>query len=263
TTLSRKLIILLNRERMKRSLRFPGPLARNGTGSSDPPAEEAIRQANRKLNPLDSVTRHDILNQITALQGYLPLMQETGADPKILEYLKRQEEIVTTIRQQIGFTKGCQEIGVNAPRWQEVEPVVSKAVGSSQFTQISVSMSAKGLELYADPLVENVFFIIADNALKHGHHVGEIRIRYEIRDQHLVVIIEDDGDGVKDTENEAIFRFGYDRHTGFCLACARFFLSMTGLTVRKTGSFGPGASFGITGPPGAFRFSEKEHDPAP
>ena len=34
-------------------------------------AEEALRQVNRKLNLLSSLTRHDILNKVSVLLGYL------------------------------------------------------------------------------------------------------------------------------------------------------------------------------------------------
>ena len=34
-------------------------------------AEEALKQANTKLNLLSSITRHDIRNQIFALKAYL------------------------------------------------------------------------------------------------------------------------------------------------------------------------------------------------
>ena len=37
-------------------------------------AEEALRRANRKLNLLSSITRHDINNQTVALKGHLALL---------------------------------------------------------------------------------------------------------------------------------------------------------------------------------------------
>jgi len=43
--------------------------------------ENALRQANRKLNLLSTITRHDINNQLTVLIGYLHLFDKGGHDP--------------------------------------------------------------------------------------------------------------------------------------------------------------------------------------
>ncbi|WP_409340162.1 hypothetical protein ACKUB1_12330 [Methanospirillum stamsii] len=45
--------------------------------------KEAFQTANKKLNLLSSITRHDILNHLTALLGYLELSQDMTTDPEI------------------------------------------------------------------------------------------------------------------------------------------------------------------------------------
>ena len=42
---------------------------------------EALRNANKKLNLLSSITRHDINNQLTVMDGYVTLMEEVSQDP--------------------------------------------------------------------------------------------------------------------------------------------------------------------------------------
>jgi two-component system sensor histidine kinase/response regulator len=41
--------------------------------------EEALTQANKKLNLLSSITRHDITNQLTVLQGYLIILEKKSS----------------------------------------------------------------------------------------------------------------------------------------------------------------------------------------
>ncbi len=55
-------------------------------------AENALFIANKKLNLLGSVTRHDILNNLTVLLGYLSIIRNKNIDPAIEEYLKRSSE---------------------------------------------------------------------------------------------------------------------------------------------------------------------------
>ena len=70
--------------------------------------ESAIQLANRKLNTLSSITRHDILNQITAIVMYLSLAEETVTDPGVVEQLKKIEQVTDLIQKQIRFTRDYQ-----------------------------------------------------------------------------------------------------------------------------------------------------------
>ena len=65
----------------------------------------SLTQTNKKLNLLSRITRHDILNQLTALAGYLELIREESGDPKIQKYIDVEKRITETIRRQIQFTK--------------------------------------------------------------------------------------------------------------------------------------------------------------
>ena len=76
--------------------------------------EAAIQLANRKLNTLSSITRHDILNQITAIVMYLSLAEETVTDPGVIGQLHKIEQITDLIQKQIRFTRDYQNIGENA-----------------------------------------------------------------------------------------------------------------------------------------------------
>ena len=71
--------------------------------------------ANRKLNLLNNVTRHDILNQLTALIGYLEISREDIQDPRVLTYVTKEEQAANAIRNQILFTRDYQNIGVYSP----------------------------------------------------------------------------------------------------------------------------------------------------
>ena len=89
--------------------------------------EEALALACQKMNLLSSITRHDILNQLTVLSGYLALSEEFTSDEKLLGFIKKEEIATERINQQIAFTKEYQDIGVHAPQWQNVHDVVINA----------------------------------------------------------------------------------------------------------------------------------------
>jgi len=229
--------------------------------------EEALLQANRKLRLLSSVTRHDILNQLTVLHGYLELSGDLVTDPVLAGYIEHEIKAANAIREQILFTRDYQEIGVHAPQWQDVAGVWRQAialVGSSSrvsadpsttLPAFTTEVTCEGLSIYADPLLEKVFFNLIDNTRKHGGHVTKIRLSCTVSPSGLTIICEDDGTGIPALEKERIFERGFGKDTGLGLFLSREILSITGFSIKETGEEGKGARFEILVPQGSFRNS--------
>jgi PAS domain S-box-containing protein len=219
-------------------------------------AEEALFAANRKLNLLSSVTRHDVLNQLNVLAGYLGLVRDHVSDVDTAALLSRAMDSTWTIRKLIAFTKDYQEIGVHSPRWQEVAPTVAGAASPLDLERIALEVDVGSLQVYADPLLEKVFYALLDNALRHGERIDRIRISPRPEGKDLVIVVEDNGVGVPPGEKDRIFSRGTGRNTGYGLFISREILSITGLSLVETGTFGEGARFEIRVPEGAFRFGK-------
>ncbi|KUK63074.1 MAG: Multi-sensor signal transduction histidine kinase [Methanoculleus marisnigri] len=77
--------------------------------------QAALIAANRKMHLLSSITRHDILNQLTVLQGYLGLTRDQVTDSVLLGYLDRQQEAIGFVSRQIAFTRDYQGPGGPGP----------------------------------------------------------------------------------------------------------------------------------------------------
>ncbi|MDD4136297.1 MAG: PAS domain S-box protein [Methanoregula sp.] len=216
--------------------------------------EAAIQLANRKLNTLSSITRHDILNQITAVVMYLSLAEEIEKDPVILAHLKKIEQITQLIQRQIRFTRDYQNIGASSPQWQSVAVTVSNAIDDLDLKSVRVEKELDDLQIFADYLLEKVFYNLIDNSLRHGEKVTVCRVSYRKAGDGLVILYEDDGVGVPVVAKEKIFRREYYRNTGYGLFLAQEILSITGITLKETGEPGKGARFEIHVPADTFRF---------
>jgi len=219
-------------------------------------AEEALFTANRKLNLLSSVTRHDVLNQLNVLTGYLGLVKDRVSDADTAALLSRAWDSAGNIRRLIAFTKDYQDIGVLSPRWHELASTVAGAASSLDLGDAALEVEVRDLQVYADPLLEKVFYALLDNAMRHGGGIDRIRIAWLGEGRGLLVIVEDNGVGILPEEKERIFARGTGRNTGYGLFIAREILSITGLSIRETGTFGKGARFEIRVPEGAFRFGK-------
>ncbi len=75
---------------------------------------EDLRQTNDKLNLLNTITRHDILNQLTVILGYLDMMRAKFSDPSLQDYIDKEIHAAQNIQTQILFTKDTR-ISVSSP----------------------------------------------------------------------------------------------------------------------------------------------------
>jgi signal transduction histidine kinase len=220
-------------------------------------AEKAVRQVNKKLNLLSSITRHDIKNQLLVLTSYLDLSKDYFGDAsKMSEFICKEEQVAKIIERQIVFTKEYESLGVDAPVWHDCRTLTDTAAKQTPLGQIIMKDDLPdGAEVFADPLIIKVFYNLMDNAMRHGRKITTIRFSVqECGDDHLI-ICEDDGDGVARDEKELIFERGFGKNTGLGLFLAREILSITGITIRETGEPGRGARFEMTVPKGAYRIA--------
>jgi PAS domain S-box-containing protein len=215
-----------------------------------------LAQTNDKLNLLNSITRHDILNQLTVILGYLEITKMKFPDPALQDIIDEEILAANNIRTQIMFTKDYQDIGVKSPQWFDIRKVISSVVASLQLSHVSLSVHLDNLELYADPLLEKVFYTLMENTLRHGKNVTTIEFSCKTLDDSLVVIYEDNGGGIPAEHKEAIFERRFFKHTGFGLFLSRTILGITGMTIRETGVVGKGARFEISVRAGAYRFAD-------
>ena len=220
--------------------------------------EAAIQLTNRKLNTLSSITRHDILNQITAIVMYLSLAEEVVTDPVILDHLRKIDQITQMIQKQIRFTRDYQNIGASSPQWQNVAEALEESVRDLDLKNIRMETELGDLEIYADYLLGKVFYNLVDNSLRHGEKVTVCRVSYRKEGDGVVILYEDDGVGVPAGAKEKIFRREYFRNTGYGLFLAQEIVSITGLSLKETGEPGRGACFEIHVPKEAFRFGKPE-----
>jgi len=220
-------------------------------------AEEVLKQVIKKLNILSSITRHDILNQLTGLRGYLELSKHLATDTKLCEFIRKEETAANAIQVQISFTKDYQDIGINSPQWQDVKKIILQAIRPLSTEPARVSVDIEGTDIYADPLLEKVFFNLVENAIRHGGSITGITFTQKESADGLLIICEDDGVGIPLSEKVNIFNRKYYRNTGLGLFLVREILGMTGIAIRETGEPGEGARFEISVPKGVYRFSQK------
>lgn len=208
-------------------------------------AETGLLNANRKLNLLSSITRHDIINQLSFLFIDLDdLRQYVLERPEGREVFDRVNQAVRTIHHQIEFTREYQEIGIGAPVWQNLHDIIENSVNSLHMGIVRVEEHNTSVEILADSLFEKVIYNLMENALRYGKKITAIRYSV-ILGQEPLLLVEDNGVGIAPTDKEKIFSLGFGQHTGFGLFITREILSITNMTISETGKSSTGARFEI------------------
>ncbi len=218
--------------------------------------ESALAMANNKLQLMASITRHDLLNQLNSLQGYLDLaLADRNDDPvHAWTFVEKALGVVHQTIDTVKFTDEYQNIGVKNPVWQNLHDIVINSTRHTSLHHITLeNLLPVDTELYADPLIEKVFSNLIENSVRYGGKNTYIRFRIEnLGDDHYI-ICEDDGVGVSLIEKEKIFSYQYGKNTGLGLFLTREILSITGISIRESGTPGQGARFELLCPEGTIR----------
>jgi signal transduction histidine kinase len=221
-------------------------------------AQAAVFEANKKLSLLNSIIRHDILNQLTPLNLVVAMAKEEFTDPRLLHDLEIIENSGKNIQRQIEFTKEYQDTGVKSAAWHDVAATIRTASESLNLEGIELKIDTQSLEIYADPLLQKVFYNLMENTLRHGEKTTMVRFSCTEGPDALVLVYEDNGVGVPAEVKERIFRREFFKHTGFGLFLTREILGITNITICENGEPGKGARFEMTVPKGEYRFASKE-----
>jgi len=216
--------------------------------------EKALRTVNHKFTLLSSITRHDIGNQLQLLFGYLGLARDSDLDPITHEYIENAYQSSLNIERQIAFTRDYEDIGVHSPVWQDINAVLRKVIVHFPTIEIQILVEISGIEVYADPLLEKVFFNLIDNANRYGETLTRVRFSGFEGGDGYTIVCEDDGVGIPVELKSKIFNREYYKHTGFGLNLSREILDITGITISETGIPGKGARFEIRVLNGGWRF---------
>lgn len=165
--------------------------------------EQELERQNERLNEFASIVSHDLQNPLRVAEGHLELAREETNSKHldgVARALDRMNELVNNLYslasggQDIDETKPVEIAGLAEKCWQTVET-------DSATLDIQADRT-----IYADPsrlrqLIENLY----SNAVVHGGP----EVTVTIGDLSDGFFLEDDGVGIPESEETAVFETGY------------------------------------------------------
>ena len=196
-------------------------------------AENALEQARKKLGLLNMVIFQDIQSTIFALSAYMQLAVSDHEGSKAKSYAEKEAFLVHKIINSLNFAKNYQELGVQPSRWQNVNQVFLYAISHLDSLKITRKIQMNGLEIYADPLLEKVFFNLIENIFLHGQTVTESRFTWREEEGDFSSCSRITAWGFPRTTRRRYLSGGTERIPGLACSLSGRFLSITGISIQE------------------------------
>ncbi len=218
--------------------------------------EQALRQANKKLELMTHLIKHDTFNQLNAIIGYADLARK--GDPEMVK--KAIGRIITAsnvIMRQLEFSSSYQETVGGIPVWKSLREVLDSAIFAVQRPEVEFTICVNAIEIRSDYALDRVFRNLLEDSIAHGGNISRISVECIESNDGYDIIYSDNGVGIPSDEKERIFERGFGKGTGYGLFLSREILKVSGMTIKEDGVPGEGARFVIHIPRDACRISQK------
>lgn len=212
-------------------------------------AEERLEMVNGKLRVVGKLARHDVGNKLMIIiySSYL-LKKRFGDNPEIAKYIQNIDSAAAMANRIFDFSRYYEKIGVEEQANINIKDCFQEALTLfPHINHIKVMNETDGLIVVADSLLQQLFYNLIDNSIKHGKTVTEINLRYRIEPSKITLYYEDNGVGVIDENKENIFSEGFTTSdgAGLGLSMIKKMMEVYNWTIKETGVPGKGARFEI------------------
>jgi signal transduction histidine kinase len=201
-----------------------------------------LAAADRQRRELIANVSHELRTPITALQGLLENIVDgvAQAEPAMMQTALTQterlgrlvEELLDLSRVDAGVTS-LDRVRIDVPAFLEdvVREARVNAAGAGRDVRFEISTPAMTIPGDRGRL-HQVLANLLDNAARHSPPGGRVLVRAERRDDHLLLAVADEGEGIPPGERDRVFeRFTRGERptgggTGLGLAIARWVVQL-------------------------------------
>lgn len=212
--------------------------------------ESALELANTKLGILGHLTRHDAMNQISVLEGWLSILKEDEGSAELRNHLEMMTAATRTLRRQLEFAGEYEHLGTAGQEWVDIGEACVKVLGETEVGDILFECQCSGFEVLVDPMFPMVIRNLVNNTLRHAEGAERALISCQETPDGLRLVYEDDGVGIPSEAKVKIFDEGFGANTGFGLYLVRELLRISDTRIREIGEHGKGARFEFDFPEG-------------
>lgn len=219
--------------------------------------KRTLEQSNKKLDRFAGVVSHDLQNPLQVISGYVSILDRDGDNREQIEAIERSaarmEDIITDLLELSRVGRDIEDpepvslVTVVRDSWDNVEP---------DGADLDIAVPDNAIIKADRSRLMNVFENLFRNASEHNTpplsiHVGVLNsVPTDGNSESLTgFFVEDDGDGIPEEKQDAIFHHGYTTHTdgtGFGLSIVTEVVEAHGWSLSYCDGEDGGARFEIT-----------------
>ncbi|RUM33378.1 MAG: hypothetical protein DSY33_04555 [Archaeoglobus sp.] len=197
--------------------------------------QEKVKEMNEQLKLINSLLRHDINNNITAITTFLEVYKETGD----IEYINKIEKILDNCIELINNIKEVESAlyedrGLSCIN---IKNIISKVVDAIKNNNVYIKVNVDDCFVVADEFIYSVFENLLNNAVIHNDEDYKmISIESKCYDDYIEIRIADNGPGIPDEVKDEVFKkgfkFGSSGRTGIGLYLVKSLMEKYGGSVE-------------------------------
>ncbi|HUK85543.1 MAG TPA: PAS domain S-box protein [Candidatus Acidoferrum sp.] len=213
--------------------------------------QKHLEMMNEKLKFVGELTRHDVRNKLSAINGYSYIIKKKlVGQPNIAIDLDKIGQSIKQIERIFDFAKVYEYLGVEKLVFVNVGSALDYAKALFSGSLPIIVNDCHFLNVAADSFLQQMFYNFIDNTNKHGKNVTTIIVHYEENNNHLKLFYEDDGVGISAENKIQLFKEGFSTEgsTGFGLFLSKKMIEVYGWQIEEIGEPGKGVKFVITIP---------------
>jgi signal transduction histidine kinase len=207
--------------------------------------KEGLLAIGQKFRHLNAAIRHDILNQLTIVIGFLQFSEDLAPDEKFRDFIRKEITAGEKIQRLVEFTREYQDIGEQGPCWIDCTVFLGKVVNETGEDKAGLTPLPDRWEIFAHPAIENAMERLLLYVVSERRPPVPAKIRAGEAPEGLTIIIEDYAPPVPPEEKNLIFERGHG-NAGMDLWLAKELLSLSEISIREDGD--TGGRFVITVP---------------
>ena len=198
------------------------------------------------------ISRKDDLERLELLQDMLQV-ESLSADETSRMRFEEMEGLLAAVIAHAKFAEEYEAIG-SEPVWQSVFQSFQRAVSDSSLERAYVMNLTNKLDVQADPLLDKAFRNLLDFTIKNDGDAHKIWMTYEVEQEGVRIIYEDNGTGIAPELKASLFREGQDKFHGLCIA--QHILRTTGIEIIESGDPSKGIRFEMFVPIDRYRIED-------
>jgi PAS domain S-box-containing protein len=167
-----------------------------------------LKRRNQQLTVLNRILRHNIRNDLTAIDGYLEMAMEATdgeARDRLADIAERTRSLLSTtevadrVRRSLDQTEVTrQDVG------EAVEVLVEQA--REEFPGASIDADAQSVPVHATAAIDYALWELIENACEHGGSAPHVDIDVYRNGEKATVTVADDGPGIPEQERRILRR---------------------------------------------------------